>query len=115
MGEQTMRRISLWGKVLGILMMITGVLSALGGIFAFVVGAIPGLVTAFMGYLLFKTGKDAGAFLESNSEEALGSLLDNYAKYLLINGILLIVSFVVILLLFLISGITIFSAFGSLL
>ena len=113
MNPQSLKRISTWGKILGILMMIAGGLSALSGLFAFVVGAIPGLVTVFMGYLLFKTGKDAQNFLETQSEEDIASLLDNYAKYLFVNGILLIVTVAIVLITILIFGAGFFALLGS--
>lgn len=114
MNPESLKRISTWGKILGILMMIAGGLSALSGIFAFVIGAIPGLVTTFMGYLLFKTGKDAQEFLESQSEESIASLLDNYAKYLFLNGILLIITLVLVITMVLVLGASFFSLLGSL-
>lgn len=111
MNEKTMKRISSWGRVLGVIMMITGALSALSGLLFFVVGAIPGAFSAFMGYLIFKTGKSAQQFLETESEESIYELLDEYAKYLFVQGILLIVTVAAMLLLFLLAGIGIFSAF----
>lgn len=113
MNEQTMKRISTWGKILGIIMMIFGGLSALSGLFAAIIGAIPGIVTVFMGYLIYKTGKDAQEFLESQSQEAISSLLDNYAKYLLVNGILLILTLAVIIVMLLVFGAGFFALLNS--
>lgn len=102
----SLKRISTWGKILGVLMMIFGGIYALLGLFAFIVGAIPGLVSAFMGYLLFKSGQAAEQFLQNQTEQALSDLIDNYAKFLLIQGILMIVSVVIVVLYFIFFGAT---------
>ncbi len=114
MNVKTMKRISTWGKVLGVVMMIFGGIYAILGLFAFVVGAIPGAVTSYMGYLIFKTGKAAQNFIESQSEESIANLLDGYAKFLLTHGILLIVSLVILVLFLIIGGIGIFATIGHL-
>jgi ABC-type microcin C transport system permease subunit YejE len=55
---------------------------------------ITGLVTAYMGYLLYKVGTEASRYLETSSDDAIESLLEHFAKYLLISGILLIFTIV---------------------
>jgi len=111
MNEQTFKRISTWGRALGIFMMITGGISALFGLTFFVIGSIPGLITAYLGYLVYKTGKSAKSFIQKQDEESLNTLLEGYAKYLLVNGILLIVSLAFILISFMLGGFALFALF----
>lgn len=109
MDRRILKRISTWGKVSGIITMIIGAIHALLGLFAFIVGAIPGIITLILGYFMFKSGKEAGDYLMSESEYSLESLLDSYGKYLLTTGILMIISIVLVLLLPLIFGFGIFA------
>lgn len=114
MNKQTMKRISTWGKVLGIISMISGGISAVIGMFAFVIGAIPGVITVIIGYYLYKTGKSAAEYLLSEDESSIENLLESYAKYLFIQGILLIVGLALVILMVLIGGIGIFSIIAGL-
>ena len=95
MNPKTIERIAKWGKFLGIFTMIMGVLSAVSGLFAFVVGAIPGLLTAWFGYLIYKTGEDASKFLHNHKEEHVENVLDMYGKLLKFFSIYMIVSFAI--------------------
>jgi|HigsolmetaAR206D_1030411.scaffolds.fasta_scaffold00003_28 hypothetical protein len=108
-----MKRISLWGRVIGIVTMITGGLSALVGLFALVIGAIPGIVSVYMGYLIYKTGRSAKEYLENQSSNAIEDLLKSYSTQLLTSGILLIISLIILLLVALLGGIGFFSLMVS--
>lgn len=112
MDTKTIKRISTWGKIVGIISMIFGILSALGGLFLFIVGAIPGLISTYLGYLIYKTGRAAGEYLEQESDEAIVEMLEAYSKYLLVSGILVIISLVVALIGVFVGGIGVFTLLG---
>ena len=101
--QKGLQRIALWGKVTGIAMMITGGIYAFFGLFYFIVGAIPGGITLFMGYLIYKTGKSAAVIQDGGDTRALSDLFHNYGLYLLTTFILVAISvgmFVLILVIF---------------
>ena len=58
--EKSISRISTWGKFTGILNIIFGGLGAFFGLFAYIVGAIPGVVQVVLGVFLYQIGKQAG-------------------------------------------------------
>lgn len=94
MNPTTIERIDKWGKFTGILTMICGIISALSGLFAFVIGAIPGLVIAWFGYLVYKTAEHASKYLHDKQEGHLEDILDMYGKLLKFYGIYMIVSLI---------------------
>lgn len=89
--DKSFKRVSTWGKVFGILMMISGGISALSGIFAMGVGAIPGIISIWLGYLLFQSGKDADVYINDPTLENKDRIVVGYAKYLFISGIMICV------------------------
>lgn len=113
MNEQTIKRISTWGKFLGILFMIVGGISAVLGLFAFVVGAIPGVLTIIMGYFIFSTGRHASDYLENNSEASLDGLLGAYGNYLLLTGILAIIYIIIMLITLAFTGLSILTLLNN--
>ncbi|MCW1927288.1 DUF5362 family protein [Bhargavaea beijingensis] len=108
--QKGLQRIALWGKVTGIAMMITGGIYAFFGLFYFIVGAIPGGITLFMGYLIYKTGKSAATIQEGGDTRALSELFHNYGLYLLTAFILVAISVGMFVLMLIIFG---FAFFGG--
>lgn len=106
--QKGLQRIATWGKVTGIAMMITGGIYAFFGLFYFIVGAIPGGITLFMGYLIFKTGKAATIIREGGDSRALSELLHNYGLYLMTMFILVAIG-IGMFLLMLFFGFALFS------
>ncbi|MTT32395.1 hypothetical protein GMB86_10295 [Terrilactibacillus sp. BCM23-1] len=90
---KSLQRISFWGRFTGIVTIVFGSFAALGGLFALIIGAIPGIIQIILGVYLFKTGTEAKYAIEDNetSDESLHRLLNNYSKYLLIQGIFTII------------------------
>ncbi len=91
--HQGLKTLARWGKITGIFYMVAGGLSALAGLIAFIVGAIPGLIGAWMGYLLFNAAKSAEriAYEGTGNENELDVLIESIGKYLMVNGVLIIV------------------------
>lgn len=98
--QKDLQTISKWGKFLGYVMIVMGALSALSGLFAFLVGAIPGIIMIFLGLYLLRSAKQADVLLRQYDEYALSEMLSNYAKFLKLNGIYMIVSLVLVVLMF---------------
>lgn len=113
MAEQSLQRIATWGKILGILFMIFGGINALFGLFAFIIGAIPGAIMVYLGYLIFRTGKSAETFINTKENVALADLLDNYGKYLMIQGILVFIYLGLLVLMFIFFFASIIAAFQN--
>lgn len=99
MNNKDLKRIALWGKIMGILMMISGAFSAIGGLFVFIIGAIPGVISIILGYYQFKTGDSAKRFIETEREEDIASIIQYYGKFLFLQAIMMLVGIVILFLL----------------
>lgn len=84
--------ISKWGKATGILFIIMGAFAALGGAFFFLIGAIPGVLQIIAGIFLMRSAKEAGQMAEQFNELTEEHMLENYAKFVKMQGIYLIVT-----------------------
>ncbi len=111
--QKGLQRIATWGKVMGIVMMITGGIAALSGLIYFIVGAIPGAITVFLGYLTYKTGAAAAAIRQGGDTRALSDLFHHYGLYLLVSFIMFAVSIAVTILMFLLFGMFFFTSFNN--
>jgi lipopolysaccharide export LptBFGC system permease protein LptF len=111
--QQSLKTISTWGKVFGYLMIISGAISALGGLLAFLVGAIPGVICIFLGLYLLRSAKKAEDLQRGYDDRTLAELLENYAKYLRLQGIMMIIAIVLYALMFVIWGGLIFATLGD--
>ena len=85
MNEQTRDSLVGWMKFVGIITMISGILSAIGGVFFFIIGAAPGVLTAIAGFKVLDAAKNA----ENND---VASFMENMRVYFLMLGILIILS-----------------------
>ena len=108
--QRSLNTISKWGKFLGYLFIVCGALTGLGGLFFFIIGAIPGVVQIFLGVFLLRSAKEAEALLRQYDETSLATMLDNYAKYLKLTGIFMLIYIIltVVILLFTFTGAIIF-------
>lgn len=110
----SLKNIARWGRITGWIMMILGILSALGGLFAFVIGAVPGIITFFLGLYLKQSGDKASELIRTMNEETLVYMIKDYAKYLKVQGIYMIVSFVLVFLVYFILFVSFgFAAFNA--
>ncbi|MFT8363980.1 MAG: DUF5362 family protein [Sporolactobacillus sp.] len=88
------RKIAGWGKFSGIMFIISGSLSALGGVIALIVGAIPGVLEIIIGVFLLKSAIAAGNIeMDAASHK---EMLHYYAKYVQWTGILMIIGLVLV-------------------
>lgn len=102
---ENLKKISYWGKVSGYALIVAGVINALyGAIVGFLVGGLPGIITIFLGLYLLRSAKQA-ELLANDNGGSMDELLSNYAKFLKFNGILMIISVVLLVILMFAVGI----------
>ncbi|MGM0640923.1 MAG: DUF5362 family protein [Thermotogota bacterium] len=91
-------KLAKWTYFIGILSLIGGILAVIGGLFAYGVGAIPGVITIIMAIKLMKVKNSAMAYRYEGdkNEKHLEEILDNLRVYFTIQGVLIIISFVMI-------------------
>ena len=91
--EKSLKRISLWGKVFGIILIIAGVL--------YLPFFLVGLLYIFPGYFLYKAGDAAGKALQKiEDEESKEDILHFFAKFLFSQVIVAGVSIVLFIIFF---------------
>jgi hypothetical protein len=98
MNRDTLKQLSSWMGFVGIMTIIAGAISAIGGLFAFVIGAIPGVITIILGVKLQNAKQNADTMMAS-TEESIDAVqfnlfAANLNTYFKIQGILIIVSLV---------------------
>jgi len=89
-------KLSKWTYFIGILSLIGGILATIGGLFAYGVGAIPGIITIIMAIKLMKVKNAAMAYRYDGekNEKHIEEILDNLRVYFTIQGALIIISFI---------------------
>ncbi len=96
MDREKLQQLSYWLGFVGIITIIGGAFTALAGLFAFIIGAIPGIVAIILGVKLRSAKQYADAVLqENNGEKFPGSFdmfIDDLNTYFKIQGILILVS-----------------------
>ncbi len=117
LNQETVNKLITWTNLVGIVSIVFGALSALGGIFAFLIGAIPGVVMIIMGVKLLNAKKAAQELLtiedQSIAITKLDQLLSDITTYFKIQGILYIASIAVGIIVFIIYMAFIASFIGS--
>jgi ABC-type antimicrobial peptide transport system permease subunit len=85
-----------WTYFIGILTLIGGILGVIGGLFAYGVGAIPGIIAIFMAIKLMKIRNLAMAYRYEGekNQKHIEEIIDNLRIYFTIQGVLIIISFV---------------------
>lgn len=101
--EHKLTEMKNWAGFLGIMLIISGVLSALSGLFLLIVGAIPGIITIVLGFKLREAKKYAEEFLNTRDQEDLNSLIASLGSFFKIQGILIIIIAIFILLVFVLA------------
>lgn len=96
--QETLKKFSFWTKFIGYVTVISGAISAFFGLFSFVIGAIPGIITIIMGIKLINAAKNAEELIhDPNLEDGqMEELIENMKTYFKIQGILMIVALLLI-------------------
>lgn len=103
---------SKWSGFLGIVTIISGVLTCLGAITTFGLSLIPGIINIILGLKLNKTKQEIENYLRGDTY-AINATFENLGSYFKIQGILMIVTFVIAILFILFAVIVGISAFSS--
>lgn len=111
--REYLQQLSKWAGLVGILNIIFGAFSAICGLFAFIVGAIPGIIMIVLGVKLRNAKKYADEMLSMEENESkINMVLMSLNSYFMIQGVLLIIALVFSVLGILggfLAGLTLFS------
>ena len=102
------KNMSVWVKLMGILNIIGGALSALT-----IVGIIIAWAPIWMGVLLFQAGSRADEAQVAKRYDQLIPIMEKLRLYFLIQGIIIIVSVILAILSFIIFGASMFAMFNN--
>lgn len=108
-----LNKLARWTGVVGWLTIIGGAISALVGLFVYVVGAIPGIITVILGVKLVNARKyalDTLLSIEENVDSNMNGMVRELATYFKIQGILQIVGIAAGILVLLIALIGVLAA-----
>lgn len=108
-----LNKLARWTGVVGWLTIIGGAISALMGLFVYVVGAIPGIITVILGVKLVNARKyalDTLLSIEENVDSNMNGMVRELATYFKIQGILQIVGIAAGILVLLIALIGVLAA-----
>ncbi|MFZ5642953.1 MAG: DUF5362 family protein [Bacillota bacterium] len=101
-----LRELSKWAGFVGIMTIIFGAISAVFGLFAMIIGAIPGIIMIVLGVKLRNAKKYADQLLAAGPEgndTSINMLFINLNNYFKIQGILIII-YLVLMALGMLSG-----------
>ena len=88
-----LEKLSKWSNFVGILLIISGILSCLGAIFSFGLSLIIGIFTIILGVKLRNAKKSIDMYIQGNSNEING-IFEHLSSFFQISGILIIISLV---------------------
>lgn len=107
--QRIMKTISFWSKFMGYVMIVIGAIEVIFGLFPWILPALLGLFFVILGVYMVKAGKKAEEFNRYPSDESLQKMLEYLAKSFKLQGIYMVVCFVlaiVLSLLFIYIGIS---------
>lgn len=107
--------LSKWSGFVGIMTIIMGALTCLGGIGTFGISLIPGIIQIILGVKLRNAKTSIDRYLAGDAREV-NSIFENLGSYMKMQGILMIVGLVIAvigIIVAIIGGIALFSQFNS--
>ena len=110
-----LEKLSKWSNFVGILLIISGILSCLGAIFSFGLSLIIGIFTIILGVKLRNAKKSIDMYIQGNNNEING-IFEHLSSFFQISGILIIISLVLAVLMIIVSialGFAMFYEFNS--
>ena len=96
LGLITIEKMYKWTKIVGILNITLGTVYCLSILFLSIPTLIMGIITIIMGSKLVTAANHLQFAVQNKDEESFATAIDQLRQYFLINGILLIVTFVII-------------------
>ena len=95
-GLITIEKMYKWTKIVGTLNIVLGVVYCLSILFLSIPTLIMGIITIIMGSKLVTAANHLQFAVQNKDEESFATAVDQLRQYFFINGILLIVTFVII-------------------
>lgn len=91
-----LKQFTKWTGFIAVFTIIFGALQAVGGLFAFIIGALPGVLMIILGIKLLKAKRQADEMLEYDviDEDRMKALFNNLNIYFKIQGVLIIISLI---------------------
>lgn len=88
------KRISIWGRIIGIISILYGLIFMIVGFIESLLYSIPGIASILIGKLLFDVGQESKKALKYEKEEmyAAQQIIKKYGLLLLCLGVLIILS-----------------------
>lgn len=100
MNKMQLRQLGSWMGFMGLITIITGILLALSGLFAFIIGAIPGIITIILGVKLRAAKRSCELMAMDTHDQYFSSnfnmLTANLSAYFKIQGILVILTVIMV-------------------
>lgn len=100
--RQQLQEYSRWAKIVSWVTIIGGGLQALGGVWLFIIGALPGVLTVILGLKLLNSTKHATNLVNSpdGDDQEMLLMIKELTTYFKIQGILVIIAIVFVVLAF---------------
>lgn len=96
--RKALESLAFWNTILGWIMVAGGIISAISGLVPFVFPALLGAFSAYLGYCLIKSGREAKDLLQKGDENDLLLMVESLARYFKLQGIYLIACLIVVVL-----------------
>lgn len=98
--RETLSKLASWSGFCGVMFIILGVLGAIGGLFAFIIGAIPGIIMIMMGVKLLNAKNKVNLMLMQpagvDTAASLNAVFSDLKSFFQFQGILFIIYLVLI-------------------
>lgn len=94
--KEQLQKLSTWTGILGWITIISGIISTIVGLFLFIIGAIPGIITIVLGAKLISARKHANTLVisETLDDSEMLALISNLTTYFEIQGLLIIIGII---------------------
>lgn len=110
---ENLKKLATWTNFMGWVTFICGILSAIPGVFMLGIGAVPGVISAMLGWKLITVAKNANQIARNNEvdEATLTLVINDLTTYFKVQGIMMIVVMVLMVIVMVAS----FALFGTML
>ena len=105
--RQQLKEYSTWVKIIAWVTIISGGLQALGGVWLFIIGALPGVISLILGLKLLNSTKHAMNLVNSSEgdDQEMFLMIKELTTYFKIQGVLMLIGII---------GFILLMAFGAL-
>lgn len=109
--REQLRDFAKWAGILGWITLISGGINALFGLTAFIIGAVPGIISIILGLKLLEAKKHAKVLVDTDGadENEMYLLIKEITSYFKIQGIMTIIAIVLVIVIFILMIFGIFA------